>query len=121
MGNHTYHSFWANTAEDEFQIWDKALKTINKYPEAPIYHYGSYESRAIDGLAQKYQIDGDAVKKRLVNVNACIYGKIYFPSRSNSLKDLGKLVGASWTGVSEINVAMSRKPLLGQDLGSGPL
>jgi hypothetical protein len=36
-------------------------------------------------------------KKRLVNLNASIYGKVYFPSRSNSLKELGKLVGASWT------------------------
>jgi len=33
----------------------------------------------------------------LVNLNACVYGKVYFPTRSNNLKELGKLVGASWT------------------------
>ena len=97
QGNRTYHSFWANTPEDEPQIWDKALAKISEHPEAPIYHYGSYEPRAIAGLAQKYQTDCDVLKNRLVNLNASIYGKVYFPSRSNSLKDLGKLVGASWT------------------------
>ena len=55
LGNPTYHSIWADTAEDEQQIWDKALAKINEHPGAPIYHYGSYEPRATAGLAQKYQ------------------------------------------------------------------
>lgn len=97
QGNRSYHSFWANTPEDEQRIWAKALEKINEHPEAPIYHYGSYEPRAIDGLAQKYQTDCAALKNRLVNLNASIYGKVYFPTRSNNLKELGKLVGASWT------------------------
>ena len=97
QGNRSYHSFWANTPEDEQRIWVKALEKINAHPEAPIYHYGSYEPRAIDGLAQKYQTDCEALKNRLVNLNASIYGKVYFPTRSNHLKELGKLVGASWT------------------------
>ena len=33
---------------------------------------------------------------RLVNVNGIVYGKVYFPTRSNRLKDLGVAVGASW-------------------------
>ena len=33
---------------------------------------------------------------RLVNVNGIVYGKVYFPVRSNRLKDLGAAVGASW-------------------------
>ena len=35
--------------------------------------------------------------KRLVNVNGYIYGKIYFPVRSNGLKDIGNFIGAKWT------------------------
>lgn len=97
QGSRSYHAFWANTPEDEQRIWAKALEKINEHPEAPIYHYGSYEPRAIDGLGQKYQTDCEALKNRLVNLNASIYGKVYFPTRSNHLKELGKLVGASWT------------------------
>ena len=47
--------------------------------------------------SHKSQPDCAELKNRLVNLNACIYGKVYFPSRSNNLKALGKLVGASWT------------------------
>ncbi len=72
QGNRTYHFFWANTPEDEQRIWAEALEKINGYPEAPIYHYGSYEPRAIDGLAQKYQTDCEALKNRFVNLNASI-------------------------------------------------
>jgi predicted RecB family nuclease len=30
------------------------LDKVNLYPEAPIYHYGSYEPRAIAQLAKRY-------------------------------------------------------------------
>ncbi|UJS22002.1 MAG: IS66 family transposase [Candidatus Brocadia sp.] len=96
-GNRSYHSFWADTHEDEQRIWSEALEKINEHPEAPIYHYGSYEPRAIGWLAQKYQANCEVIKNRLVNLNASIYGKVYFPTRSNNLKELGKLIGASWT------------------------
>lgn len=96
-GNRSYYSFWANTPEDERQMWDEALEKINEYPEAPIYHYGSYEPRAIDRFAQKYMTDCEVLKKRFVNLNASIYGKVYFPTRSNALKVLGKYIGATWT------------------------
>jgi predicted RecB family nuclease len=96
-GNHNYQAFWADNANDEKRIWIEAFAKINQFPEATIYHYGSYEPRAIDEFAKKYQINCDELKKRLINLNSCIYGKVYFPSRSNSLKELGKLVGASWT------------------------
>ena len=95
--NNTYHSFWANTIQDEERIWDELLEKANRYPEAPIYHYGSYELRAIDRLSKKYQTNCDAFKERLVNISPFIYGKVYFPLRSNKLKELGKFVGASWT------------------------
>ena len=95
--NNTYHSFWANTIQDEERIWSELLEEANRYPEAPIYHYGSYELRAIDRLSKKYQTNCDVFKKRLVNISSFIHGKVYFPLRSNKLKELGKFVGASWT------------------------
>jgi len=93
----SYHSFWADTIQDEERIWTQFLEKVNEYSEAPIYHYGSYEPRALDKLAVRHRTSCDALKKRLVNVNSYIFGKVYFPVRSNSLKDLGKFIGASWT------------------------
>jgi predicted RecB family nuclease len=97
-GEHqTHHALWAATVNDEERIWNELLKHIQRYPEAPIYHYGSYEPRAIKQLGRRYETSIDDLMTRLVNVNAYIYGKLYFPVRSNKLKDLGTFVGASWT------------------------
>ena len=92
-----HHSFWADTDQDERHIWQQFVDRVNQYPDAPIYHYGSYEPRAISALARRYQTNSESFTKRLVNVNGYIYGKVYFPVRSNGLKDIGDFIGAKWT------------------------
>jgi len=95
--NNTYQSFWANTIQDEERIWSELLEKANEYPEAPIYHYGNYELKTLNRLEKKYQIHCESFKNRLINISSFIYGRVYFPVRSNKLKELGKFVGASWT------------------------
>ena len=73
------------------------VDTVRQYPDAPIYHYGRYEPRALVTLAKRYHTDSTDVITRLVNVNWYVYGKIYFPVRSNRLKELGRYIGAEWT------------------------
>jgi hypothetical protein len=98
QGDTTEHySFWADTDQDECHMWQQFLDKVQQYPDAPIYHYGSYEPRAIAILAKRYDTDAENVTKRLVNVNRYIYGKVYFPVRSNRLKDIGNFIGAKWT------------------------
>jgi predicted RecB family nuclease len=97
-GDHqTYHALWADTPREEKRIWSELLMHLQRYPEAPIYHYGSYEPRAIEQLGRRYETPIEGFMTRLVNVNTFIYGKLYFPVRSNTLKDLGAFVGASWS------------------------
>jgi predicted RecB family nuclease len=93
----THYAFWADTAQEERHIWQQFVEKINQYPEGPIYHYGSYEPRALATLAKRYQTDSENLPRRLVNVNRYIYGKVYFPVRSNRLKDIGHFIGAKWT------------------------
>jgi predicted RecB family nuclease len=90
------HSFWADSPDDEVRIFSECLALAAKYPDGPIYHYGSYERRAIERVAEQHGLDCKALLGRMVNVNGFIYGKVYFPVRSNRLKDLGAAVGASW-------------------------
>jgi hypothetical protein len=98
QGDTTEHySFWADTDQDERYMWQQFVDMVMQYPDAPIYHYGSYEPRAIATLAKRYETDAESVTKRLVNVNKHIYGKVYFPVWSNRLKDLGNFLGAQWT------------------------
>jgi hypothetical protein len=92
----SYHAFWADTDADEARIWQELLTTLAAYPDAPVYHYGQYEARAIRVLLKRYQPAADALLGRLVNLNAYVYGKVYFPVRSNRLKDIGRWLGVSW-------------------------
>ncbi len=94
--NASYHSFWADTTEDEESIWKQLIEKINEYTEAVIYHYGSYEVKAINELAKRYSTDCESIKQRLINLNSYIYGKVYFPTYSNSLKAIGDFIGSSW-------------------------
>lgn len=96
----SYHPFWADSREDEVLIWQQLLEKLKQYPDVPIYHYGSYELRAIERLKKRYAVkerEGEEVTKRLININTFIYGKVYFPTRTNGLKDIGKFIGASWS------------------------
>jgi hypothetical protein len=52
----------------------------------------SYEIRAIEKLARRYEADVESISNRLVNVNSQVYGKVYFPTRSNRLKELGRFI-----------------------------
>ena len=92
-----FYSFWADSTKDEQIIWDGFIEEVNKYPDAPIYHYGVYDSKAIHHLKDRYGKASDRVEERLVNVNSFIYGKVYFPVNSNGLKELGAFLGAVWS------------------------
>ncbi|MBL7185302.1 MAG: TM0106 family RecB-like putative nuclease [Phycisphaerae bacterium] len=91
------HSFWADSLEEEAKIFAACLQKAAEYGDAPIYHYGSYEPRAFQRASKKHGIDCGALTNRMVNVNSFVFGKVYFPTRSNRLKDLGACVGASWS------------------------
>ena len=74
------HSFWADDFVDETRIFMDFLALADKYPMAPIYHYGSYQRRAIERTAERHRLNGKEVLARLVNVNGLV------TARSTSLR-----------------------------------
>ncbi|MCP4272498.1 MAG: IS66 family transposase [Gammaproteobacteria bacterium] len=96
-GRQLFHSFWADDVSEQQSIWSYFLEVANKYPTATIYHYGSYEKKVITELSVRYGTDIDNILNRLCNLNSYIYGRIYFPTRSNRLKDICNYLGHVWT------------------------
>lgn len=88
--------FWAGCQEDELVIWNSFIALIEQYPACPIFHYGSFERKVIQLMGKTYGTQTEAILDRLFNVNNCIFGKIYFPVISNSLKDICRFLGMSW-------------------------
>ncbi len=89
--------FWADCSEDEISIWGEFVALTDRYQDSPIFHYGNFERSAIEHLGKLYEADTAPILKRLFNINACIYGKVYWPVRSNGLKDICQFLGLSWT------------------------
>ncbi|MCH7752314.1 MAG: TM0106 family RecB-like putative nuclease, partial [Planctomycetes bacterium] len=89
------HSFWADSPAEEHRIFQECREIAAAYADAPIFHYGSYETKAFARATKQYGVA--SLDDRLVNVNSFIFGKVYFPTRSNSLKDIGRYIGAEWT------------------------
>ncbi|HUG70307.1 MAG TPA: IS66 family transposase [Pirellulaceae bacterium] len=95
-GEAEYESFWADDASGEAAMWSALIERLAAFPDSPVYHYGSYEKKAFATLAKRHG-SGGGFSDRLVNVASSVYGKVYFPVRSNGLKPLGRFVGAAWT------------------------
>jgi len=98
------NSLWADKVSDEALIWQQFISIINKYPFAPIYHYGNYELKAIEILGKRYNTNVTQVQNRLINIVSSIYGRIYFPVYSNGLKELGRYVGATWSSAKSSGI-----------------
>lgn len=96
-GTCKYYSFIAKNKFEEEEAWIQMLSVLKKYHEPYIYHYGNYEKKAFSQLSSRYNSDISTFEERLVNVNTLIFGKVYFPIYSNSLKEIGKFLGAKWT------------------------
>jgi predicted RecB family nuclease len=95
-GKADYESFWSDDATGEATMWSALVERLAAFPDSPVYHYGSYEKKAFATLAKRHG-RGGGFSDRLVNVASSVYGKVYFPVRSNGLKSLGRFLGAAWT------------------------
>jgi hypothetical protein len=91
--------FWADTQDQERQIFRQFLTQVSNYPDARLYCYGGYErtilKRMRRGAPRKAPVD--RVLAVLVNVLSAVYTHVYFPCHSNGLKDVAGCLGCSWS------------------------
>jgi predicted RecB family nuclease len=103
QGAQVEQSFWANRLEDERDMWRDCLGAIKQIDNPQIIHYGAYESRFLKCMRERYQAGAedagfiDRLIDTSVNLLAIIYGRIYFPTYSNGLKDIARMLGFDWT------------------------
>jgi hypothetical protein len=96
-------SFWADGLEGECVIWENCLRTLKAIGNAQIVSFGAYEARFLRQMKERYVsavADLEFVDQLIgnsVNLVGRIYGKYYFPTFSNSLKEIGRYLGFEWT------------------------
>lgn len=95
-------SFWADGLDGERIIWENCLRELKAIGNAQIVSYGAYEIRYLRQMKARYIVVPDDMEfvdrliETSVNLVGSIYGKIYFPTFSNSLKELGRYLGFEW-------------------------
>jgi predicted RecB family nuclease len=100
---HVERSFWADARGDERANWQDFLRTLQAIHDPKIVHYGAYETRFLRHMKERYEQGAkgrdfvDRLVDSSVNLLNSIYGKLYFPTYSNSLKEIARFLGFKWT------------------------
>jgi predicted RecB family nuclease len=101
-GEHVERSLWADELDGERALWENCLRELKAIGNAQIVSYGAYETRFLKQMKARYTLAPEDVEfvdrliERAVNLVGRIYGKIYFPTYSNSLKEVGRYLGFAW-------------------------
>ena len=96
-----HYSLWADSKKEESIIFEKFLKILDEYKGIVIYHYGSYESKffkkMLSILPEVKKQKAEEKLKKSCNLLSLLYSNIYFPTYSNSLKEIANFLGFTWT------------------------
>ncbi|AFY89444.1 RecB family nuclease, putative [Chroococcidiopsis thermalis PCC 7203] len=95
----TFHSLLAETQSDESTIWQQFLDIVGRYPQAPIFHFFSYEVETIRRLAQLYRTPAEQVRSivdRCVDIYEQIAQTVVLPIESYALKAIARWIGFEW-------------------------
>lgn len=96
----TQHSLWADSVEDEGRIWNELLDIVAGTENPVLIHYGSYEVKFFEKMDKRYS--SQAKKRETVNILQELLGQVYFPTYSNSLKDIAAWLGFAWSHKSVV-------------------
>ncbi len=95
------HSLWADSVEDEGKIWRDFLGILETIEKPVLIHYGSYEQTFVKAMIQRHgkpMEDTVAAKAlgALTNLASFLFAQLYFPTATNSLKEIAGWLGSTW-------------------------
>jgi len=98
-GEKTYHSFFAKDKSGVEGMWRDFISFVQNYPEAPIYHYGWYETDVFRKMMEEFDASDsvrDQLTKKMFDILPAFRESVIFPLPFYSLKDIAKYLGFSW-------------------------
>lgn len=95
-------AFWADDLQGERQMWAASLRALTLLLDPVLVHFGSYETEFLKHMKARYYDEGsgDLVSRLItssVNVLSPLHAQVYFPTYSNSLKDIARYLGYRWS------------------------
>lgn len=93
-------SLWADDKAGEERIWKEFLTLLSAFDSFSLLHFGSYELDFMSRMLKKYggvsEITAERLKSASINILTYCYLNVYFPTYSNSLKELATYLKFQW-------------------------
>jgi predicted RecB family nuclease len=95
-------SFWADDPTEEEKMWTECMAALSTIENPRLVHYGSFETLFLRQMKKRYPTAGSTdllsrLMESAVNLLSIVYAQVYFPTYSNSLKDIAQYLGFSWS------------------------
>jgi len=96
------HSLWADSANEEKQIWADFVNILSEIDSPVLVHYGSFETNFLKRMCDRYGElpEGSALANAVessLNLVSVVFAQIYFPTFSNGLKEIAGYLGFTWS------------------------
>lgn len=93
------HSLWADSPDKEKEIFNGCLKILEGLTDVHLFYFGKYESKVFKRMLKCNPTKKvkDLLLNKSTNILTIIHSNLYFPTYSNSLKDIGKYLGCTWS------------------------
>lgn len=94
------YSFWANSYNEEVEVFENFFKIIKTSPNLNLYHYGNYEIKELIRFskkhANKYDEEVNYIITNSINILSYFYSDVFPPTFSNGLKEISNNIGFFW-------------------------
>lgn len=104
------YSLWADSVDDEKRIWHEFLAILDGIEKPVLIHYGSYETIFLRRMCERHGLprctaNTEKAIDSTVNLLSFLYGRVYFPTHSNGLKEVARHLGFQWSKNSASGLA----------------
>lgn len=101
-GKIVHRSYWADSPKDEQKMWAECVGALKSIGASRLVHYGSYETKFFREMKARYPGTAesnwlDSLIGSAVNLVSLLYGRVYFPTYSNGLKEIAQHLGFRWS------------------------
>jgi predicted RecB family nuclease len=96
-------SFWADDPSKEGEMWAACLRDLQSINAPRLIHYGSYETHFLKQMKSRYSTftaDSNLIDHLVsssLNLISFTYAQIYFPTYSNTLKEIARFLNFQWS------------------------
>ena len=98
-----YHCFWTDDESGQATIFAQLVALLAQNTDWNLFHYGNYEvnalRRMLSHVPETCREPLRVILTNCTNILSIVSSHVYFPTTSNSLKEIAGFLGFRWTSV----------------------